>query len=429
MFKVAAVVGVMVSVALAAPAAAAPPDPVDDGRGKEWRQLYETSGISPATVAQLCPRDGATPCSGSVGARSLSGWVWATADQVVGLFGNYDPAIVGADPPQTSDYGPVLAFLADMRQTGTVSGYGFFSEWAVGWTASVDEAGEAISGRAGWGWWPPGGGFIVSGATEAFFAQDQGVFLWRDADADHSPPAVVPTVTGTLGTNGWYRSDAAVSWAVSDAESEVVSQTGCEPATVSEDTAGMTFTCEATSAGGTGSASTTVRRDTTAPAVTCGSATFELYQLGARVQATVEDATSGPLSPLAQAAANTNAIGTFAAPVTGVDRAGNRTTVPCAYTVAVPTCNGQTPTIVGTAANNTITGTEGRDVIVGLGGADVIKGRGGNDVICGGDGPDTIEGGDGDDYIDGGAGSDSIRGDGGRDTCLSGEARTSSCEA
>ena len=49
------------------------------------------------------------------------------------------------------------------------------------------------------------------------------------------------------------------------------------------DTAGTTLTCTATSAGGTGSAPTAIRRDTTPPTVTCPSPapTFELYPVGA----------------------------------------------------------------------------------------------------------------------------------------------------
>ena len=127
--------------------------------------------------------------------------------------------------------------------------------------------------------------------------------------------------------------------------------------------------------------------------------------------------------------AATGSAGTFSAAVIGVDRAGNRTTASCPYVVSGPSCNGLPATIVGTAGNNTINGTAGRDVIAGLGGVDTIYGKGGDDVICGGDGNDEIEGGAGNDYLDGGAGSDSLRGDGGYDTCLSGERRTSSCEA
>ena len=39
----------------------------DDGTGKEWRQLSETVGVSWNEIAELCPRDGVTPCTGSIG--------------------------------------------------------------------------------------------------------------------------------------------------------------------------------------------------------------------------------------------------------------------------------------------------------------------------------------------------------------------------
>jgi RTX calcium-binding nonapeptide repeat (4 copies) len=444
-------VTVVAALAGAGTAAAAPPHPLDDGNGKKWRQLYETSGLSPTAVAQVCPRDGATRCSGSIGTRNLSGWIWATDDQVIELLGRYAPAILTADPPAVSgpDYfGIANGFLAEMRNTGYVSGYGFYSEWTTGWTASTDEAGQPISGRVGFGWWPPGGGFSVASNDVDPFG-GRGVFLWRPSTDDLTPPTITPTVTGTLGTNGWYTSDVSVSFTVEDGDTPVSSTTGCDPVTVTSDTVGTTFRCEATSGGGTATSTVVVKRDATAPTVTCPSPPqqFEIYQLGAWVRATVTDATSGPLAPLTQGATNTSTPGTFMSTVTGTDRAGNRTTRTCAYEVVIPTCNGLTPTIVGTAVNNTINGTGGPDVIVGLGGADTINGLGGDDVICGNDGPDRIYGGDGKDWIDGGASpddlnggsgddfldgglhNDSLRGDNGRDTCVSGETRRSSCEA
>lgn len=84
--------------------------------------------------------------------------------------------------------------------------------------------------------------------------------------ADVTPPVIAPTVTGPLGSGGWYVGDVNVSWTVTDPDSTVTSQSGCDPTTVSTDTAGATFTCTATSAGGTASESVTVKRDATAPA-------------------------------------------------------------------------------------------------------------------------------------------------------------------
>ena len=40
------------------------------------------------------------------------------------------------------------------------------------------------------------------------------------------PRSITPSVTGTLGNNGWYRSDVSVSWSVTDAESEITSTQG-----------------------------------------------------------------------------------------------------------------------------------------------------------------------------------------------------------
>lgn len=84
---------------------------------------------------------------------------------------------------------------------------------------------------------------------------------------DLTPPVVTPTVTGTLGTNGWYTSDVHVSFAVSDPESPISSSTGCGASTVNTNGT-QTFTCTATSAGGTTTKSVTVKRDATVPVVT-----------------------------------------------------------------------------------------------------------------------------------------------------------------
>lgn len=89
---------------------------------------------------------------------------------------------------------------------------------------------------------------------------------------DSSAPIITPTVTGTLGNDGWYTSDVEVSWSVTDPESGVSMSTGCDATSVTADTTGVTFTCSATSGGGSANQSVTVKRDATAPSVSCGSA-------------------------------------------------------------------------------------------------------------------------------------------------------------
>ncbi len=114
----------------------------------------------------------------------------------------------------------------------------------------------------GWSGSPFSGGTYRITLTGACFSADC-------APSDSTPPTIVPTITGTLGLAGWYISDVIVSWSVNDAQSPVTSQSGCNSQTVSTDTAGTTFTCLATSSGGTSSQSVTIKRDTTAPVLSC----------------------------------------------------------------------------------------------------------------------------------------------------------------
>lgn len=85
------------------------------------------------------------------------------------------------------------------------------------------------------------------------------------APVDTTAPSIVVDVTGTLGNDGWYTGDVTVTWTVTDGESAIGSQTGCDEVTISTDTAGTTLTCTATSAGGTASESVTIKRDATKP--------------------------------------------------------------------------------------------------------------------------------------------------------------------
>lgn len=85
--------------------------------------------------------------------------------------------------------------------------------------------------------------------------------------SDTTPPDITHTVDGTAGQNDWYTSDVHVSFSVDDAQSTVSSTNGCDSVDVTTDTDGETFTCTATSAGGTSEDSVTVKRDATAPTI------------------------------------------------------------------------------------------------------------------------------------------------------------------
>jgi len=153
--------------------------------------------------------------------------------------------------------------------------------------------------------------------------------------SDTTPPVITASTSGTLGNNGWYVSDVTVTWSVVDNESAISSSSGCGATTINTDTAGTTVTCSATSAGGTNSASVTITRDATKPAVSCDTPapSFLLNQSPANVTATVSDGMSGALTSPVSGAANTSSVGNKTILLSGEDNAGNTNSASCDYSV------------------------------------------------------------------------------------------------
>lgn len=116
--------------------------------------------------------------------------------------------------------------------------------------------------------------------------------------ADSTPPVIVPSVNGTQGSNDWYTSDVTVSWAVSDAQSTAVIDSGCATQTFTADTTAVTSSCSAHSTGGSSTNSVTVKIDKTAPMnVTLAPSGTEgaggWYTSNVTVETSGTDATSG----------------------------------------------------------------------------------------------------------------------------------------
>ena len=77
---------------------------VDDGHGKDWKNM-PTSGVPTwEQVAAVCPPNGVTPCNGKLGTVNMKDWIWATAPQVRQLFGYYAPAILASPTQSVSGY-------------------------------------------------------------------------------------------------------------------------------------------------------------------------------------------------------------------------------------------------------------------------------------------------------------------------------------
>jgi hypothetical protein len=180
------------------------------------------------------------------------------------------------------------------------------------------------------------------------------------APPDTTPPVIVPIITGTLGTGGWYRSDVVVSWTVTDPES-AVTPSGCGQTTISSNTsaAGTPVTCSATSEGGTASETVTIARDVTPPAVDYAG-NLGTYAFDSTVNITCTAADSTPGSGVASTTcanisglASSFGVGPHTFSASATDNAGGVGNASTTFVVLPPT-DTTAPVIVPT-----ITGTMG----------------------------------------------------------------------
>ncbi|HZM18571.1 MAG TPA: hypothetical protein VFB87_04070 [Gaiellaceae bacterium] len=88
---------------------------------------------------------------------------------------------------------------------------------------------------------------------------------------DPSGPGITPVLAPPVpdGDNGWYRSDIALAWTVSEPQSpSSLVKTGCLDQSITTDQAETTYACSATSAGGgAGPVSVSLKRDATRPTI------------------------------------------------------------------------------------------------------------------------------------------------------------------
>jgi hypothetical protein len=85
--------------------------------------------------------------------------------------------------------------------------------------------------------------------------------------SDSTPPVITYDINGTLGDNGWYKSDVSLTWRVSEPESPgSLVKTGCVDQNITADQAATSYSCSASSDGGSaGPVSVTIKRDATSP--------------------------------------------------------------------------------------------------------------------------------------------------------------------
>ncbi|HKJ91830.1 MAG TPA: VWA domain-containing protein, partial [Longimicrobiales bacterium] len=156
---------------------------------------------------------------------------------------------------------------------------------------------------------------------------------------DTTPPVITPDITGDLGDNGWYTSDVTLAWNVTDPESAVTDQTGCDTAVVDTDTPGDDFACSATSAGGTDTVAVTIMRDATPPTVAYAGnvGTYHIID-PVDITCSASDATSGLASSTCADLTGTGldfGPGDHTFTATATDNAGNTASASTTFTVIV----------------------------------------------------------------------------------------------
>lgn len=189
-----------------------------DSQGRKWRQANTPVARTWTQVAAVCPTDGVTPCDGSLGGQNLSGFVWASREDVIELFSEWVPVIAktgNAGGEQFTLQG--LQFFQVFQQTSfscTVVGctYGL-----SGWSATLvpGSSTTAYAPAVGAGYNPNYGAFTANQvAPVAEVNAYRGVWLYIPAPTPSCPAdlngdgSVGPADLATL-LNAWGTAAAA----------------------------------------------------------------------------------------------------------------------------------------------------------------------------------------------------------------------------
>jgi hypothetical protein len=198
--------------------------------------------------------------------------------------------------------------------------------------------------------------------------------------SDTTPPVITPTVAPAPNGSGWNNSPVTVTWTETDSLSPVTSTTGCDPTTRSSDTpaAGITYTCSATSRGGTSSQSATVKLDQIAPTLTGAPTTAPngngWYNAPVTIHWTCSDALSGIAGTCPADSVLSSEGGSVSASATVSDNADNSTNTssapvkidthaPATAAATLPEWNNSSVTLTLSATDN-LSGVDATHFIV-----------------------------------------------------------------
>ncbi|MGB8328233.1 MAG: IPT/TIG domain-containing protein [Steroidobacteraceae bacterium] len=257
-------------------------------------------------------------------APHAAGPVSVTVTNPDGQSGSLASAFAYIAPPQVTGVAPGSGLLAGGTAL-TITGANFLTGAAVTVGGVAATSVVVVNGATITATTPanaPGPASVVVTNPDGQVSVPSGSFTYT---ADTTPPLITPALTGTLGLNGWYVGDVGLTWQVTDPESPI-SSPACAASVVTADTAGATFSCSATSAGGSASASVTLKRDASIPTAAATASpvanTAGWRRTAVTVSFTGTDSISGIASCSASVALRTEEVGQQSAPGVCTNGAG-----------------------------------------------------------------------------------------------------------
>ena len=183
----------------------------------------------------------------------------------------------------------------------------------------------------------------TANGSAGFFNISGSAFLAVVADVtppDTTPPVITYSLSEAPNAAGWNNADVTLTWSVTDPESEITLQTGCDTVTQTEETMGTTFTCSATSAGGVSTESVMIKLDKTAPIIRIASprdgASYEVDQRAFALWFAADRASGVETATGTKASGerlDTSTAGDFEFTVNATDKAGNTASLTNDYMV------------------------------------------------------------------------------------------------
>lgn len=191
-----------------------------DSQGRTWRQVDETISHTWTVVAQRCPTDGSTPCTGTLGNRDVTGWVWATDAQVAEMFEEFMPGIEEAGFLSGGICVlPGLGFLNTFRPT--FASYTTFgaSFYISGWSSTNGPQGatNALVPEVSAGYQPHHGSFnLLASVSVSTQSQYRGVWLFlppvAPCAADFNSDSTLDVFDVFAFLNAFAVLDASADW-------------------------------------------------------------------------------------------------------------------------------------------------------------------------------------------------------------------------